>query len=207
MSLEDDDIDDSDKGERKRQREKQRRTDLASAFEELQLTLTIVDPTGSRCNRATSADGDAGAPFTRLDLIRKSTESLKRIHNENQELRRIVNSKAIDAPQPMLAASSWAPELGHSHGYQGQHAAPNYFQGYHYQQNPFYRGYNPHTTSQLTAGEAGYTGYTEGWDGNSQMPPLQLPHYEAHSGTHQPHMEPPSPLTRSSAARTDKDRD
>ena len=90
MSVNDDDnVDDSDKGERKRQREKQRRSDLASAFEDLQAILNIIDPSNDMYNKS---ELDVGIPVTRLDLIRKSSEALRRIHQENLELRRLVTA-------------------------------------------------------------------------------------------------------------------
>jgi hypothetical protein len=90
----DDNLDDSDKGERKRQREKQRRTDLAIAFEELQAIINTIEPLSERRRSAsTSSEADSGTQFTRLDLIRKSTEALRKIHYENMELRRMLGSK------------------------------------------------------------------------------------------------------------------
>ena len=93
---EEDNIDDSDKGERKRQREKQRRSDLASAFDELQAMLNTIEPAGERYSRQSPSEGESGAPFTRLDLIRKSTEAMRRIHHENLEMRRLLGSKSAD---------------------------------------------------------------------------------------------------------------
>lgn len=93
--------DESTKSERKRQRERQRRSDLASAFDELAAILSLIDPDESdsmstrqkrkKKSVGDSADPDAGdnAGSTRLDLIGKSVEVLRRLHSENIELKRI----------------------------------------------------------------------------------------------------------------------
>ena len=94
--------DESTKSERKRQRERQRRSDLASAFDELASILSLIDPDESsdslstRQKRRKKSVGDAAdldanesAGSTRLHLIGKSVDVLRRLHNENVELKRI----------------------------------------------------------------------------------------------------------------------
>lgn len=93
--------DESTKSERKRQRERQRRSDLANAFDELAAILSMIDPdesdsTSTRQKRRKKSVGDAAdldasdnAGSTRLDLIGKSVDVLRRLHNENIELKRI----------------------------------------------------------------------------------------------------------------------
>jgi len=98
----------SKKSERKRQREKQRRSDLANAFDELASLLQRIEPedldssTASRRRRrrsatATSDDGN-GDPtdtsgMTRLDLIGRTIEAMKRLHHENYDLRRSLEDQ------------------------------------------------------------------------------------------------------------------
>lgn len=93
--------DESTKSERKRQRERQRRSDLANAFDELAAILSLIDPDESdslstRQKRRKKSVGDAtdldagdNAGSTRLDLIGKSVDVLRRLHSENMELKRI----------------------------------------------------------------------------------------------------------------------
>lgn len=89
--------DDNDKGERKRQREKKRRSDLATAFEELQVVFNIVEPPSVVYNRATTESEAAdGGNATRLELIRKTTEALRRLHQENMDMRRAMGGHRTD---------------------------------------------------------------------------------------------------------------
>jgi hypothetical protein len=86
---EDDNFDESLRGDKKRLREKQRRLDIASAFEELKVALSMVDPSS---NQPTFDGETKNPPPTRLSLIHKSTEALKRVHNENLEMRRVLDN-------------------------------------------------------------------------------------------------------------------
>jgi len=90
------------KSERKRQRERQRRYDLANAFEELGSLLSEIEPEeadGHRRRRRRSSAGDASeadpdsSGMTRLDLIGRGIEALRRLYRENAELKRIVESR------------------------------------------------------------------------------------------------------------------
>ena len=83
----DDASDDPDKGERKRQREKQRRCDLANAFDELQATLNRVGLGSDVYGRPMKADLNSETPVTRLGLILQTTEALQRLHQENMHMR------------------------------------------------------------------------------------------------------------------------
>ena len=96
------------KSERKRQREKQRRSDLANAFEELGQLLSQIDPEDSdnqhnRRRRRRSGGGDdfdntgETAGMTRLDLIGRTIDALRRLHQENTNLRRTVEKQRRDA--------------------------------------------------------------------------------------------------------------
>jgi hypothetical protein len=88
------------KSERKRQREKQRRRDLAGAFTELAALLTDDDPSVNEdpANRrrrrpvdtSEGADGEI-AGMTRLDLIGRTIETLRRLQQENSELKQAVD--------------------------------------------------------------------------------------------------------------------
>ena len=90
-------IDDTKKSERKRQRERQRRSDIASAFEELSSLLSQIDPEESDANannkrrrrkpgEPAEADVD-GSGMTRLDLISRTAEVLRKLQRENAELK------------------------------------------------------------------------------------------------------------------------
>jgi len=97
--------DDSKKSERKRQRERQRRFDLANAFDELASILAQVDPddpeNASNRQRRRRKSGVEPADLdnadntgtTRLDLIGRSVEALRRLHQENTELKRLVEQQ------------------------------------------------------------------------------------------------------------------
>ena len=87
MSNYDDASDDPDKGERKRQREKQRRCDLANAFDELQATLNRVGRGLDIYGRPIKADLNSETPVTRLGLVLQTTEALQRLHQENMHMR------------------------------------------------------------------------------------------------------------------------
>lgn len=94
------------KSERKRQREKQRRSDLANAFDELNSLLTRVDPeesetSQSKSRRRRKSVGDSSeadqpsaeaSGLTRLDLIGRTIETIKKLHQENMELRQSLSS-------------------------------------------------------------------------------------------------------------------
>lgn len=89
-------LDDSDKGERKRQREKQRRSDLASAFEELQMALSRIEHGCDAYGRPIKMDRNAETPVTRLGLILQTTETLQRLHHENVHMRYALGGPYID---------------------------------------------------------------------------------------------------------------
>jgi len=90
------------KSERKRQREKQRRSDLANAFDELATLLSQIEPgqggastaSGTKKRRRKSGDaaevdtsGEHGSGLTRLDVIGRTIEALRKLHKENLELK------------------------------------------------------------------------------------------------------------------------
>lgn len=96
--------DDSKKSERKRQRERQRRFDLANAFDELAALLAQIDPEESEASSArrrrrksdpstVDLDGADSTGLTRLDLVGRSIEALRRLHQENQDLKRAVEEQ------------------------------------------------------------------------------------------------------------------
>lgn len=97
------------KSERKRQREKQRRSDLASAFEELASLLSEIEPEedvgGGRTKKSRRRSGPGEAParevdqlealgMTRLDLIGRTIETLRRLHRENSDLRQSLEHQS-----------------------------------------------------------------------------------------------------------------
>jgi hypothetical protein len=80
------------KSERKRQREKQRRTDLSNAFDELATVLSGIEPddttTKKRRKKSIGEDGDGDAAgMTRLDLVVRTIDMLKKLHADNEDLR------------------------------------------------------------------------------------------------------------------------
>ena len=99
------------KSERKRQREKQRRSDLANAFDELASLLAKIEPgqgdvgaVASKKRRRRSGDvadldtsGEQGSGLTRLDLIGRAIEALKKLHKENQELKQSADQQGYRA--------------------------------------------------------------------------------------------------------------
>jgi hypothetical protein len=86
------------KTERKRQREKQRRSDLANAFDELGVLVARLEPddeqdgsSAARKKRRKSENevdqsGEASG-MTRLDLIGRTIETIRRLHKENVDLK------------------------------------------------------------------------------------------------------------------------
>ena len=86
-----------EKVERKRQREKQRRSDLATAFEQLATLIKKVDPDRPDDKSEVSTtkrgklvgDDDQGEiqGLTRLDLIQQAIDVLHKLHRENIDLR------------------------------------------------------------------------------------------------------------------------
>lgn len=97
----------SKKSERKRQREKQRRSDLANAFEELSSLLSRIEPEeddagGKKRKRRSSVDGSNEADaadssgMTRLDVIGRTIEILRRLHRENSELKQSLDQPRRD---------------------------------------------------------------------------------------------------------------
>lgn len=91
----------SKKSERKRQREKQRRFDLANAFDELAALLSRIEPEdldasqNSRRRKKKNSeepelDPADAAGMTRLDLIGRTIDAIGRLHRENLELRQTL---------------------------------------------------------------------------------------------------------------------
>jgi hypothetical protein len=98
--------DEDNKTERKRQREKQRRSDLANAFDELANLISTdtlhfdldssQNSKRSRRRRSASQDnvdpsGDA-SNLTRLDLITRTIETIRGLRRENMELKTRLQS-------------------------------------------------------------------------------------------------------------------
>ena len=90
----------AERSERKRQREKQRRSDLASAFDVLANILLQIEPRsdeagigqeGRKSSVQDSGETDhsdsGGQNITRLDLIGETVEAIRRLHSENTKLK------------------------------------------------------------------------------------------------------------------------
>jgi hypothetical protein len=119
--------DESKKSERKRQRERQRRSDLANAFDELSSLLADIEPddsdSGSNRRRRRKSEGGAistadldqaadNSGMTRLDLIGRSVEALRRLHGENTELKRVVEQQREGRDDKVIAVLfAWVVHL------------------------------------------------------------------------------------------------
>jgi hypothetical protein len=87
----------TERSERKRQREKQRRSDLAAAFDALANTLLQIEPgmasgrrshpSGPDTSDTDNADMVGQSSITRLDLIAETVEGIRRLHDENLRLK------------------------------------------------------------------------------------------------------------------------
>ena len=91
------------RSERKRQRERKRRSELSSAFDELASFVIRMDPepgdvdherAASRKNKRTKTkEGEQNHHgISQLDMVGRTHKLLKRLHNENEELKRILNT-------------------------------------------------------------------------------------------------------------------
>jgi len=107
------------KSERKRRREKDRRKEMAEGFVELGQLLAQVDPDDSENGRGKggrrgsddggSADADSSG-MTRIDLISRAIDTIRRLHTENSELKR--RKGAIDDKEALLMAPTLQPLPG-----------------------------------------------------------------------------------------------
>jgi hypothetical protein len=95
------------KSERKRQREKQRRTDLSNAFDELTTVLSTIEPDESGKKRRKKSIGEGGdgdgdaAGMTRLDLVTRTIDMLKKLYADNKDLRQgAPRDKSRDEVRP-----------------------------------------------------------------------------------------------------------
>lgn len=93
--------DGKEKSERKRQREKQRRSELTNAFDDLSAMVLKMDTAdeedgpdcegGRKKNRRMSArsdhENDNSGGMTRVDLINRALAIMKRLSQENQDLK------------------------------------------------------------------------------------------------------------------------
>lgn len=94
------------KSERKRQREKDRRKEMAEGFVELGQLLAQIDPDdsdGARGKRVRRGLDDGGTDtdpsgMTRIDLISRAIETIRKLHAENQDLKRGKNPGADEKP-------------------------------------------------------------------------------------------------------------
>ncbi|CAB9509290.1 expressed unknown protein [Seminavis robusta] len=94
--MKDDDC--KEKSERKRQREKQRRSELTNAFDDLSAMVLKMDnpddeagessgrKKGRRLSSRSEGENDTGG-MTRVDLINRALTIMKRLHQENRELK------------------------------------------------------------------------------------------------------------------------
>lgn len=96
------------RSERKRHREKKRRSDVNKGFDELTSLLLEIDPTvrAEADERACRGQwkGNIGAQedniLSRVDLISRAVDVLRRIHRENEERKQIIAS--LNRSEPRL---------------------------------------------------------------------------------------------------------
>jgi hypothetical protein len=126
--------DDTKKSERKRQRERQRRSDLATAFDELASLVGQIDPDEAstapkrRRQRKGSLGEAAGgsdvasvsaedpSAMTRLDLIQRTIEVLRRLQRENALLRQRVEQSGrseADNERVSICSRFWMKKQGY----------------------------------------------------------------------------------------------
>jgi hypothetical protein len=91
----------SKRSERKRNRERQRRSELSGAFDDLAAVITQIDPErppafDDKKKRRKSASGSRGSDgedasgITRLDLIGRAVQVMRKLHQENEERKRVI---------------------------------------------------------------------------------------------------------------------
>lgn len=126
----------ADRCERKRQREKQRRSDLASAFDVLANILLQVEPGADTdnegqhvrkrslddMNEADSAELAGQSNITRLDLIVETVEAIRRLHSENVKLKNALKVRAGQAAiDDALQVCSYCSNTWLNHCYHSNH--------------------------------------------------------------------------------------
>jgi hypothetical protein len=100
----------TERSERKRQREKQRRSDLASAFDMLASVLLQIEPgaeekgivrAGRQVHLNDTSEADhseqGGQNITRLDLISETVDAIRRLHAENGKLKNALKARGGQA--------------------------------------------------------------------------------------------------------------
>lgn len=204
------------RSERKRQREKQRRSDLSNAFDELAAFIVLVEPeTGegdgdSKKKRKKSGDGEESSGITRLDLIGRALQIMKRLYRENEEQKLIIGrmergdrgpmndnvmvmvpqlAPASEEPYPPVARASYPsypPNPPHSSYYQGIPANPIT----HHHSPP------PHDYSMHFAPGRSHTQYpAQGWNSYGRAPhhpPLGASQMQSHRQNYPPDSNQPA---------------
>ncbi|GKY95023.1 hypothetical protein MPSEU_000466900 [Mayamaea pseudoterrestris] len=129
-------VEDPDKGERKRQREKQRRSDLANAFDELQLTLNRIEHGTDVYGRPVKVELNTETPVTRLGLVLQTTEALQRLYQENVHMRMSLGGQWIQ--DESVTRPQYRTDHGHalypppqSASYYQGHGGATYTDAYH----------------------------------------------------------------------------
>lgn len=89
------------RSERKRHREKKRRSDVNKGFDDLTSLLWEIDPTmrmeaEERTSRLQTKGQSGGPPeaalLSRVDLINRAAQLLRRLHNENEQNKSIISA-------------------------------------------------------------------------------------------------------------------
>lgn len=123
------------RSERKRHREKKRRSDVNKGFDELMSLLLEVDPEvrAEAEERAMRGQwkGNFGSQeenlLSRVDLITRTIAVLRRIHQENEERKRIIASLSLGGPRttPSLGVARQLSAYGSDHNVSGSYVVPN----------------------------------------------------------------------------------
>lgn len=121
------------RSERKRHREKKRRSDVNKGFDELTTLLLEIDPTvraeAEERARRGQWKGNFGAQednlLSRVDLISRAVDVLRRVHSENEERKQIIASlsQPPGAGGSNLGFESAGAAVGASGGSQGRDRA------------------------------------------------------------------------------------
>ncbi|GKY92821.1 hypothetical protein MPSEU_000251700 [Mayamaea pseudoterrestris] len=123
----------AEKSERKRQREKQRRSDLASAFDILANVLLQIEPgaqdkadnqRSGKLKTQGTHEADHDHSITRLDLIAETVDALTRLHLENTKLKNALRTRggqaaideALQSAQPAAYSAATVSSAGLQQG-------------------------------------------------------------------------------------------
>ena len=105
------------RSERKRHREKRRRNDVNKGFDDLMSLLLEIDPgvqaeAEERARRGQLKSGHDDNPLlSRVDLISKTVEVLRRVNTENEERKVIIDELLRGATDKPISQQNVSPML------------------------------------------------------------------------------------------------